>query len=189
MSTSISMFVERRDGDTWVPAQRTYEHVTPWGSGSYKDTRVVEEDAVDPGQHYRLFAILAGVRDRDGHIKPIAEYRGLPDDASEFIRHRIDHACEPHCATHFTVRELLDYDWDSQSVSDSGFVTKEEAERIKREGGAPSECRFSAYNEFTEEVTWTQTMRQECDYFLTTVLPSLAKFGDLNSLRLVMWFD
>lgn len=183
MSTDIKMFVERREGGKWVLAQRP-------GNGYHG---VVEEDRLDPGQHYRLFAMLAGVRDRDG-VDPIAECRDLPADASVFVRGRLDRdlrVIDVNHVTHYAVRELLDYDWDSQRVSDEGFVTKAEAERIRKEGGGPTDHWRSnrAEGEFTEAVTWSQTMRQECRYFLEEFLPSLERFGKLDDLRLIMWFD
>jgi hypothetical protein len=39
-------------------------------------------DQPDPGRHYSMFALMAGVRNYGNEIKPIAEPRGLPADVS-----------------------------------------------------------------------------------------------------------
>src|SRR4051812_44070727 len=40
-------------------------------------------------RNYRVFTILAGVRN-DGGVQPIAGARGVPDDASDAVREQID---------------------------------------------------------------------------------------------------
>ena len=42
--------------------------------------------AINPGRNYDIFAKLAGVRNYNG-VKPVAERRGMPDDAAYVARY------------------------------------------------------------------------------------------------------
>ena len=72
------------------------------------------------GRNYHLFSILAdvrngrgfaGVKTGEGYV-PIAEPRGIPEDASETYREIVEQwDCDGHSHSHHTLRQLLDYDW------------------------------------------------------------------------------
>ena len=57
-------------------------------------------------RNYKLFALLAGVRNYDG-VEPIAEPRGWPDDLSPELEAERKHI--EHTPSWFTVAELQDY--------------------------------------------------------------------------------
>lgn len=58
---------------------------------------------------YRLFAILANVRNYNG-IQPIALPRGLPEDLSPEVQ--ADWNADNASPSWFLLQELLDFDWD-----------------------------------------------------------------------------
>lgn len=72
------------------------------------------------GRNYQLFAKLADVRNGSGFagvethrpIEPIAEPRGVPEDASKGWRKYVDGwGSDLHSASYFTLTELLAVDW------------------------------------------------------------------------------
>lgn len=99
------------------------------------------------GRNYDLFAILADVRNGHGFagIKtgggfvPIAEPRGIPEDASEDCRLLCEHyGVDGHSHSYHTLRQLLDYDW-TQTTSKQGWCSFREWSRwFKGEGRGPS---------------------------------------------------
>jgi hypothetical protein len=66
------------------------------------------------GRNYYLFSILAGVR---GDDEPIAYPRGIPEDCSSgysYVTNKWDG--DGHSHSYFTLKELLEVDWDSYEV-------------------------------------------------------------------------
>jgi hypothetical protein len=109
MGCDIHVVVQRRDGDRWSvvdpPAEltRTYE---TWSFPVFED------------RNYGLFGVLAGVR--DPNVAPIAEPRGLPDDAGVMF----DGDGYPeingkwlgqHSFSWVSATELVGYDWSKPS--------------------------------------------------------------------------
>lgn len=74
------------------------------------------------GRNYELFSILADVRNSDEFI-PIDSPRGIPEDSDERIRKASDdYGIDGHSHSHFTLEELLNYDW-TQTARMSGIVS------------------------------------------------------------------
>jgi hypothetical protein len=124
------------------------------------DSPYIDAGAMEDDRNYRVFAMLAGVRNGFGFagiethtpLQPISEPRGLPADAEiedgdsiivmadgggeEDIRTR--HWLGDHSHSWLTLREILDWNgWDS-SLDMRGVVSRQEFERIEREGGSPN---------------------------------------------------
>ena len=60
---------------------------------------------------YAMFAVLADVRN-DGSIKPIADPRGVPEDASAYYQHQASEwEGDGHSHSWLTARELAAYPW------------------------------------------------------------------------------
>jgi hypothetical protein len=68
MGCDIHAIVQRRIGDRWETVTPPPEMLDPYGDLPFEF------------RNYELFAVLAGVRNYD-NVTPIAEPRGLPDDA------------------------------------------------------------------------------------------------------------
>jgi hypothetical protein len=112
MGCDIHAGIEVNDGNGWTPLK--------WPNRWHRDDDPEEPPQtarLDLNRNYDAFAILANVRNGygfagcdtgDGFV-PIAEPRGLPDDAHP---ETIDQACTgDHSATYVTADELLSYDW------------------------------------------------------------------------------
>jgi hypothetical protein len=95
------------------------------------------------GRNYRLFAILADVRNGSGfagvdtgdRIEPISDPRGVPSDAHPETRDFLEsYGVDGHSHSWFTLAELEDYDWGKGTV-ERGIVNAGEYEELLNEGG------------------------------------------------------
>lgn len=117
----IHFFVERRNGDgTWHTADA-------WEPDEYEPNRirVPYEKSFCHDRSYSLFSILANVRNGygfagvdtgDGFL-PIAEPRGMPNDASPEVAAEAESwDGDGHSHSYFTVAELLAFDWTQMTT-------------------------------------------------------------------------
>jgi hypothetical protein len=137
MGCDIHLVVERRNGNgQWERVLPPPEAYDPWlkeqaekkaGKDSYYSNRVRYVWYGD--RNYNLFAILADVRN-DFDFKPIAGPRGLPDDLSAEVVKLTDPSDDDdsndvwlgdHSHSCLTVQELLDYNWDQETM-EGGWV-------------------------------------------------------------------
>ena len=130
MGTDIHMIVEVRSPIGWV--------VQSWPNpyyGSYGDEKK-ETCWAYRDRNYDVFAILANVRNGrsfanvvtgDG-FNYITDNRGLPVDASDFIKKQLDGL---HSVGWVSLHEILTYDW-TQTTKKQGWVTAVEFERWDR---------------------------------------------------------
>lgn len=85
--------------------------VDPWQSGDYFIKAGAGYIKVDfcEDRSYRLFAVLANVRNREG-VEYISEPRGIPSDATEYTRecYKI-WDIDAHSASYLTLKELIDF--------------------------------------------------------------------------------
>lgn len=136
MGCDIHLFVEKRVKGKWVTADKwetdkdddpPRKHV-PYDASFYHD------------RNYNLFAILADVRNGRGFagiktgegFEPIEAPRGLPDDVCDELRAESEQwGSDGHSHSHFTVAELMAYDW-TQTSKLCGVVDGVEFERWSR---------------------------------------------------------
>lgn len=146
MGCDIHMFAEKIDGRTGKWRKVGYVFPYPYYNADQETKKYVEEDGeiywsnkkkTDEPYHsrnYDLFAMLANVRngygfagcDTGNGFIPIAMPRGLPEDVSPTIKTKSDRwGCDGHSHSYFTIKELLDYDWDMHTVH-RGWVSPAE---------------------------------------------------------------
>ncbi len=202
MGCDIHIHVERKNGDGW-------EHVMDdnWpddvGYDDYKNTPAY----ILSGRNYALFSVLADVRNYDG-IRPIAEPRGVPDDATKETK---DHAGswegDGHSYSWALLRELMDYDW-SQDVTVTGFVGLEGYREFKANGRPSSFCRgvgggsiIHVSNEDMDrylvkppvdatpytEISWCVPVSSRAHQ--APFIDVLKNIGGPDEVRIVFWFD
>lgn len=137
MGCDIHLYVEKRVDGKWIAqGDFTRDDVEEDGTGGY----ISGGRDFYSGRNYDLFAILADVRNGRGFagvktgegFNPIAEPRGIPVDASDEYKAIAENWGEDgHSHSHFTVRELLDYDW-TQETGKQGWLDMAEWERWTR---------------------------------------------------------
>jgi len=168
----------------------------------------------DVGRNYALFAMLSGVRDYGGGTVPVAEPRGVPDDASpETAADAAEWDADGHTHSWLTLAELDAYDWcgartesglvpfaayvahkESGAMPDTWcqgtnmpVVTTAQADEMLRAGEMPARNTFVEY-------TWQTKRRDDATHFVESFLPSLRdvakKFNvGPEDVRIVFWFD
>ena len=184
MGVGIHVRIEKRDNGVWVAAQRlTVDN--SWRSDPRYE--VIPEDEVNLGNSALTASILVGGARNKHELVPISAPKGLPSDASPEVRNMATQdRAEHHSHTYFTVRELLDYDWNGQSIPESGYVSKEDLPTVLA-GGVPRCWRYGPEKEYTEAASWREPVGSRIR--LTGILPGLQKYGEPEDVRLVIWFD
>lgn len=138
MGESLSMFVERRDGQAWVPADPPV-----WTEGDpyfHEDGEWEPEDLFFEtcGRSRDLAALLlgspAGVgespRERDSvrHARPLPGHpRGLPAGLSPLVAARAARIRPMFGATWLLLREVLEVDWEAPYSYAHAYVRREDA--------------------------------------------------------------
>lgn len=148
MGCDIHLYVEKRVNGKWKAADK-------WSRDKDDEENpkrlTVDYDArFYTGRNYNLFAILADVRNGRGFagikigdgFTPIAPPRGIPDGACpEYIQECNAWGSDGHSHSHFTVSELMAYDWTQVSTLQGvvGALTFEKWERYGRSQGESPE--------------------------------------------------
>jgi len=165
MGCDIHMYVEQRDGDQWV-------HV-PWDGG----VDFIGCPITEPFEwrDYGMFGFLADVRNHS-EVPPIAQPRGLPEDASAHVRELDDDGSWGHSASWLSIDELAGFDYE-QTFEDR---------RVRRQlpsgvwdGAATAEPgggRVTTFRDFLGE-----------SYFRD--LDRLKAMNETRPTRVVFWFD
>ena len=97
------------------------------------------------GRNYDMFALLFGVRN-DAHFVPVAEDRGIPDDATDIVKGDFAHwGMDGHSPSYITWQEIQQIDWQAYGT--------QEADRIfcYRPGETEHYMSFGVSSELTRE--------------------------------------
>lgn len=87
--------------------------------------QLVEQPIRYHGRSYTLFAALAGVRNQDWRIVPIAEPRGMPDDGTtEVLAEWARWGPDAHSASHVTLKELTLWEGWRQTYDSECWVAE-----------------------------------------------------------------
>ncbi len=192
MGTDINLYVEVKKDGKWI-------NVDEWNKRGYWWT-VPHEKRLYDGRNYRLFSVLADVRnwyDTPYEILPILEEnRGLPKDIDPELFEKTNDFIlgECHSCSWLTLKELLDYPWDIKLKFEGVYVKKEDLESGKEiDDWIPCDDRYDwekcknkeDYELTTIEVSlWTL-----CKEFTEGTIPKLKALGDPEDVRIIFGFD
>ena len=188
MGCDIHMYVETRKNDKWNKVGPTWK-MEYWDGLS---------DEPYEGRNYRLFGLLANVRngygfagcDTGNAITPIDMPRGLPADVSYQIQKISDNWGEDgHSHSWFTLKELLDVDWHGNVLTIRGYVSKQEAEEFRKNATLPSSWCGGTTNPNYEQIEWCSGFYDSMKDFVDTTIPRLQELGDPDRVRIVFFFD
>jgi hypothetical protein len=218
MGCYIHLFQEKKVNGKWVTADK-------WAPSSYEDDddrlRVDYDDRLYTGRNYRLFSVLAGVRNGVGFadvktgvaVIPIALPRGVPTDCCPEYKAEVDAwGSDGHSHSWLTLHDIMAYPFKSagkrgvmplktwqewrrnnlpQPESWSGMVSGPNVKIIDEAMAAGFRDDYSN-NDIYVEAEWSRSLRDDCEEFLTMVLPRLQELESLHGVgnaRIVFFFD
>lgn len=125
MGCDIHLYVEARGSNNeWASRDKWTKQEATEDEPEYWDV----DDEYYGSRNYRLFSILAGVRNNELRgetgepIVPIAEPRGLPPNVCELVRAISDcMGYDGHSHSWLTLRELMEFNWE-QTATLRGWV-------------------------------------------------------------------
>ena len=121
---------------------------------------------------YGMFGFLAGIRNYSA-VTPIAECRGLPQDAGNGVREAFEDCDGPHSASWLSLEELLSFNYD-QPMEDRRATRAIEPIGVDGRATAdPGGGETTTYREFLGE------------HFLK----ALEELKAAGAERIVFWFD
>lgn len=181
--------------------QYRYDHMK---EGVWYDGGLIEN-----GRNYRVFAMLAGVRNGTGFagvkthkpILPIAEPRGIPagvevDEDAIVVRDEwrdnkeIDRTwLGDHSHSWVTLKELIDWPGWGLPLHQCGYITPEEKARLDREGGTPQSWCGGTNDPTAIFYEWTVPFSSTCRVFKAWVDYLALKYSQHENVRLVFGFD
>jgi len=192
MGTYIKLYAEKKVDGVWMHAQDN--DLVSDG----EDRTIPNEKQLYGIQDYEFFAILAGVRNFHG-VTPLAQPRGLPSDLSEFIKAESEIFPEDSfCYSHFTFRELQEFDWEGTTYLNRSHVSPDVARHYHETGVMPDSYSCTRAGIPPEEnecpkgrvlLERTATYAEEAEYFLKNTMKKLEQFGSPDDVRIVFWFD
>lgn len=188
MGCDIHLYIEKKIGGKWIPAQGFVQ---------------TDEDRIDVPYHdrfndrdYELFGFLAGVRSPENqHFEP----KGFPKDASKEVRTRFEvWGCDAHTPSYLTLEELKAVDWGKTKVKINHLFLTSQLEKF-RESVAAGKPDYSLIT------TWCSATNQDGWEYAELEFPikyQFARFFDLvfwlnsydyrckpDEIRIVFWFD
>lgn len=174
MGCDIHLYVERYNeyDEQW---EYIYQEEKYRDEPSYENSIDTKNYYGYKGRNYNLFSILAGVRNGIG-IEPISKPRGVPDDISPEVSGCLKRiASDGHSYSYFTLKELLDFDWNR--VYDDGTNWEDNAiQRVKK--------RLKL--EPDDVITYKDLAG---DFYDVTLMRLTLLDENPKNVRIVFWFD
>jgi len=225
MGCDVHMWAEIRPGKD---SSSHWVQVGPWlpNPSYHPDEPTVFLDGIEPpllwnspltaeiytGRNYRLFGMLAGVRngvgvagaDMGDPVVPIAEPRGVPKDASGgFLTEVRGWGGDGHSHSWLTLEELRAYDW-TQTVTERGWVDHKAFQDWQATGRPGSwsggvsgaGVQHVSNAEMAEAIAterddlsrlftrleWHQSYREAAGHFMTETLPGLVRLSVMRTV-------
>jgi len=147
------------------------------------------EDDIPCGRSYDTFGVLAGVRNYVNTL-PMAEPRGIPDDASRKIKKESD-STYYHSHSWLDVNDFLKHDWGYKSL-DSRRSTIEKVtgrEVAKSSYSAMWGTQVDKYDYVCLERTAMENLSKRWFEYFCKMIELAIIYNGLENVRIVFWFD
>lgn len=165
--------------------------------GIWEDEKQYDVVGLCGDRNYSLFAVLADVRNY-GETEFICEPKGIPEDACKQTREDYgEWSGDAHSASHFTLRELMDWQNTAPPLKHSGMITRESSDALDK-GVLPS-----CWCQWTNQPDCVKREWEEPNDVLVPLIEALKQRGkdlyfwytdeqieeNAEKMRFVFWFD
>lgn len=193
MGCDIHIYTEVKRKDTWNHADY-FRRNRYYNEGNLSEPEFVVSSIYD-GRNYRLFAVLANVRNYDNLNMAISPPKGLPENVCPYIKKKSDYwEGDGHSHSYFNLKELKDYQSNNNTVKENGLLTKVQVEELGQ-GILPNFwCRGSSdednmfWKEWTREVDVLGPLIKNMKEILEEEFYTYKEEND-EDIRIVFWFD
>lgn len=200
MGCDIHMYVEYK---------KTIEKKPRWINGDYfkfnphfeylGDESKYERMELHGNRNYGLFATLAGVRDYTNTMIPVSDPKGVPEDASEYVKKaNEDREGDGHTHSWLTLKELKDYQTKGTKLKRTGLLSPEQLVAFDKDGELPQSWCQGTNQEGYDRREW----EEENDTLIPLIEKLQARAKELlqydweeykvendENIRIVFWFD
>lgn len=200
MGCDIHMYVEYQksvcDKIKWINGD--YFKPNPYFK-QFEDEEQFSRMELHGNRNYTLFATLAGVRDNTGKIVPVAEPKGIPEDASEYVNEcAANWEGDGHTHSWLNLAELKEYNKSAPIAHYTGLLDPQSLKDFDDKGIYPTSwCQGTNMSGY-ERREWSEINNVLSP--LITKLQARAKelmqydFQEYNisndeKIRIVFWFD
>jgi hypothetical protein len=122
MGCDIHMYLEKKIDGKWASAVPITKDKEGW-------FEINREDRIYHDRNYLLFSVLAGVREPIPGVWQKYKVKGFPKDADPMIKKIYKRwGSDAHTASHLTLKELEEVDWNKTGVMLSFDVTERQKE-------------------------------------------------------------
>ena len=201
MGCDIHMFCEEQstiDGKTeWLSADyfKKNHYFNVYDDENEPELEVVE---LCGSRNYSMFTALCGVRDYTDKSPRISEPRGLPDDATDFVKSESDRwDCDGHSHSHVTLAEVKAFIDKNEPIKFSGLLHPDTAKKFDDEGVLPeSWCQGTSRNDYIFR-EWEDSTHQPLSELFKLMAKRFRPYWNIENLtledmekfRIVFWFD
>lgn len=192
----------------YVEYKRTVNGKEQWLNGDYfksnpyhKDEgeREYEKVKLDHGRNYQLFSTLAGVRDYTEKVTPVSEPKGIPEDASEFVREENERwQGDGHTHSWLTLAEMREYQKQKPVMHYTGLLAPIDLIAFDTTGKTPNSWCQRTNQQGHERREWSEennSLVGLIDLLEKRAIELLQWKGQQyniendDKIRIVFWFD
>lgn len=199
MGCDIHMYVEYKKRSTNKWESGDFYRENPYGDPEDENDQEYSEVELYGGRNYGLFSTLAGVRDYSDKVEAVAEPKGFPEDACDFVKKEFkDQEGDAHTPSFLTLKEIRDYQAKDPKMFYSGMVSPQQAEALDMHGITPG-----SWCQWTSNDTHVKREWSEANEFLIPLIQKMEErslflfhhgYGSYNleddeNIRIVFWFD
>lgn len=193
MTCDIHLFVEVKE-----KGNSPWKSVDEWNTEDKDYLHVDYDNKFYKGGYHSTFALLADVTNYQD-IEPISKPRGLPTDISRELRTAIRQWGEDaHSHSFFTLKELLDFDWD-KPIQEGGYIDNYQWNifyKSMKTDHPDYDLRFPHAQSIAESMRksftwhkWEIPAKACADDFYNITIPKLKELGKPEDVRIVFFFD
>lgn len=200
MGCDIHMYVEYKkkfidQEEKWVHGD--YFKPNPYFGSEHEDK--FKRMELHGNRNYSLFSTLVGIRDYTDSIKPVSEPKGLPEDASEYVKEASQEwDGDGHSHSYLTLKEMKEYQLTDPIIPYTGLISPQQLKDFDENGINPQSWCQGTNQEGWERRNWTEKndslvpliekLQKRAHELMQYDWQAYDTANDEN-VRIVFWFD